>query len=266
MAGRDARSRASRAQSSARSRSTKSSKSSSRNDGVGERLVARGSSRVFWVMLIFLAMAVLFFLRLIFLQVIVADEYSAQAREARTVGFAIEPRRGTIYDRNGNILAISVDATTVYANPSEIETPGATSRVIAEVLGGTPADYIDSLAVGGDVTFSFVARKVDVDKAAKLAEQELPGIYFIADTRREYPYGQVGGQVIGVCNIAIDEKNNLEYYEGVAGLEMYYNQILSGTPGYYEAEVGSDGTPIPGGVHVSKPAVEGQDIVISIDI
>ena len=231
-----------------------------------ERFAVRNSSRTFWVILFFLALAAVFFVRLVYLQVIVAPQYSAQAQASRTVGFALQPRRGTIYDRNGNILAISVDATTVYANPSEIQTPGATSRTIAECLGGTPADYIDALAGGEEVTFSFVKRKADVAAAKKLAEQELPGIYFIDDTRREYPYGQVGGQVIGCVNIDVDEENNAEYYVGVSGLEMYYDTTLAGTPGYYEAEIGADGTPIPGGVHVSKPAVEGQDIVISLDI
>ena len=231
-----------------------------------ERLVSRDSNRAFIVVALFMAMAVVFFIRLVFLQVIVANEYTAQAQESRTVGFSVEPRRGTIYDRNGHILAISVEATTVYANPSEITEPGTTARAIAEVLGGTAADYADAVAADEKATFRFVKRKVDTATADKLREMELPGIYFISDTKREYPYGQTGGQVIGACSIEVDEGANREYYVGICGLEMYYNTILSGTAGYYEAEVGADGTPIPGGVHESIPAVEGQDIVISIDI
>lgn len=231
-----------------------------------ERYVSRGSNRAFVVVVLFIAIALVFFARLVFLQVIMAPEYSEQAQESRTVGFYVEPRRGTIYDRNGHILAISVDATTVYANPSEIEEPGATSRAIAEALGGSPSDYVEKISNSASPTFSFIARKVDVAKANKLREQELPGIYFIGDTRREYPYGRVGGNVIGACSVAVDEENNREFYEGICGLELYYNTILSGTEGYYEAEIGANGTPIPGGVHVSKQEVEGQDIVISLDI
>ena len=231
-----------------------------------ERYVSRGSNRAFVIVVFFAILALIFFVRLVFLQVILAPEYSAQAQDSRTVGFYVEPRRGPIYDRNGHILAISVDATTVYANPSEIEEPGATSRAIAEALGGKPSDYVDKISNSASPTFSFVARKVDVAKADKLREAELPGIYFLDDTRREYPYGAVGGNVIGACSVAVDEENNREFYEGICGLELYYNTILAGTEGYYEAEIGADGTPIPGGVHESKPAVEGQDIVISIDI
>lgn len=231
-----------------------------------ERYVSRGSNRAFVVVAFFILLAIVFLVRLVYLQVIIAPVYAAQAEESRTVGFYVEPRRGTIYDRNGHILAISVDATTVYANPSEVQDSASTARAIAEVLGGTEADYIDKLKATESPTFSYVKRKIDPQVADKLKERELPGIYFLSETRREYPYGQTGGQVIGACSIEVDEESNREYYVGICGLEMYYNTILSGTPGYYAAEVGMDGTPIPGGVHESTPAVEGQDIVISIDI
>ncbi|MBQ9002748.1 MAG: penicillin-binding protein 2 [Eggerthellaceae bacterium] len=231
-----------------------------------ERYVSRGSNRAFVVILVFLVIAAGFLVRLLYLQVIVSGEYSARAEESRTVGFTVEPRRGTIYDRNGHILAISVDATTVYANPSEVKEPASTSRAIAEALGGNAADYAEALEQSASPTFSFIARKADTSAAARLKEQNLPGIYFIDDTRREYPYGQTGGQVIGACSVEVDSEANREYYVGICGLEMFYDTTLSGTAGYYEAEVGADGTPIPGGVHESKRAVEGQDIIVSLDI
>lgn len=234
--------------------------------GFEQYVRSSGGNRAFVVILFFMALALLFLGRLIYLQVIVAPTYAAQAEASRTVGFPVEPRRGTIYDRNGHILAMSVDATTIYANPSEVTDAEGTARSIAEVLGGEQKDYVAKLTKGQSATFSFIERKADTNKADRLRELELPGIYFIDDTRREYPYGQTGGQVIGACSIEVDEEANREYYVGICGLEMYYNTVLSGTVGYYEAEVGADGTPIPGGVHVSKQAVEGQDIVISLDI
>ena len=86
---------------------------------------------------------------------------------------------------------------------------------------------------------------------------DLKGIYFIADTKRTYPNGRVGAQIVGLTDI---DGN------GLSGLEKYYDDILSGEPGRYEAERGRDGTPIPGGVHEETPAVDGQDIIISVDI
>ena len=232
-----------------------------------ERYVSRGSNRAFVVVVLFGVIALIFFARLVFLQVIVADSWAADAEKSRTISYPLEPRRGTIYDRNGHVLAISVDATTVYVNPKEVEEPGVTSRAVAETLGGSPADYIDDISRNERAAYIRIASKVDVDKAQALKEKELPGLYFVDDMRREYPYGQTGGQVIGACSVAVDEEKNREYYEGICGLELYYDTILAGTVGYYEAEVGADGTPIPGGVHEStKQPVEGQDIVISLDI
>lgn len=223
-------------------------------------------NRAVAVIAVFLLLSAIIFIRLFYLQVIVAPQYAQDAEESRTVGFPVEPRRGTIYDRNGHILAISVDAKTVYANPSEIENPHSTAQSIAEVLDGTAEEYLEKITEADSKTYAFISRKEDADKAAKLAELELPGIYFVDDTKRVYPYGQTGGQVIGACSIEVDEEANREYYVGICGLESYYDTLLSGTVGYYEAEIGADGTPIPGGVHVSDRAVEGQDIIISIDI
>ena len=214
------------------------------------------SSRASAVVVLFAVLALVLFGRLFYLQVIVSDHYSAMAEEARTVSFTTTPHRGTIYDRNGTVLAKSVDATTVYANPSEVTDVSGEASRIASVLGGEASDYADALSKDS-TTFVYVKRQADVDAASELKKLGLDGIYFIADTRREYPCGQIGGQIIGYCNVD---------GEGITGLELQYNDILSGTPGTYSAERGENGLPIPGGVKEDTPAVDGQDIMISLDI
>ena len=137
------------------------------------------------------------------------------------------------------------------------------------MLGGQIADYLDILT-RSNTSFAYIDQKIDVDKGSELKtrldEEGIKGVYFLDDTRREYPNGQVGGQLVGACEIAIDEESGTEYYSGISGLEAYYDDILSGTPGKYVAERGQYGVPIPGGVHEDTPAVDGQDIVVSIDI
>ncbi len=123
-----------------------------------------------------------------------------QAEQARTVGFDIEPRRGTIYDRNGTVLAVSVDATTIYANPSEVEDLPGTAAALAGVLGGEAADYQNALSAGTS-TFAFVQRKADIAVADQVRALDLKGIYFIADTKRTYPNGRVGAQIVGLTDI-----------------------------------------------------------------
>ena len=227
------------------------------------------SNRAFIPVLLFAAVALIVFFRLFYLQVIVAGEYSQQAEDARLVNIDVDARRGTIYDRNGTVLAISVDATTVYCNPSEVNDAGRAAQLVSQVLGGEISDYLESLSQAS-LSFAYLAQKIDVDKGEELKslldEEGIKGVYFLDDTRREYPNGQVGGQIVGACKVAVDEDSGTEYYTGISGLEAYYDDILSGTPGKYVAERGQYGVPIPGGVHEDTPAVDGQDIVISLDI
>ena len=117
---------------------------------------AADSSRAFIPLVVFAVVAALFLVRLVYLQVIVAPSYAAQAEQARTVGFDIEPRRGTIYDRNGTVLAVSVDATTIYANPSEVEDLPGTAAALAGVLIACMTNS-GSPAVGVDYTFNAMA-------------------------------------------------------------------------------------------------------------
>lgn len=227
---------------------------------------------------VFFVIAAVFLIRLVFLQVIVSDHYTAMAQETRTINFDTTPRRGTIYDRNGVVLAVSVDATTIYCNPNEVTDANYEAHMLAKVMGGATTDYLPKLTTletqrideDGEyiynedgspsmtpVTFAYIKRQADVDVAQQVKDLKLDGIYFIADTRREYPNGGIGGQVIGVCDV---DGN------GITGLELQYNDILSGTKGTYSAERGEKGTPIPGGVHEDIPAVDGEDIMISLDI
>jgi cell division protein FtsI (penicillin-binding protein 3) len=213
------------------------------------------------VLLICLAIVVWILLRLIWVGVINANTYSAQAEETRTITVETTAKRGTIYDRNGIVLAASVDATTIYCNPTEIEDADYVAGVLVEVLGGAKDDYTSALRTA-NTTFAYIKRQGDVDTAKTLKEkvsndEKLTGIYFLSDTKRQYPNGQVGGQIIGMC----DPDGN-----GVCGLEKQYDEILKGENGSYKAEHSAAGNQIPGAVKEDKAATPGQDIMISIDI
>lgn len=203
----------------------------------------------------FLVIALVWVGRLVYLQVYKAAEYSEAAAASRTLSIDLPARRGTIYDRNGNVLATSVEATTIYANPKEISDVSGTAAALAEVLGGGADDYTGYLTQ--DTTFVYVKRQADTDKADALRDRKLDGIYFLEDTKRVYPYGQTAGQIVGL----VDVDGN-----GLTGLELYYDDILSGTSGKRVYQIGGEGVPIPDGTVVDEPAVDGQDIVISIDV
>ncbi len=197
--------------------------------------------------------------RLVQLQVVEAGDLSKMATERATNQVTLSARRGTIYDRNGNVLAASEKCSTLYCNPMEIENEAQVAHVLAAYLGGSPSDYHESLAA--ETSFSYVARRVDTDVAEKiletLATSELTGVYELPDVRRTYPFGDVAGQVLGLVG---------DDGQGLTGLEFYYDDILRGTDGYRSMEVGNGGTPVAGGAYTETPAVDGQDIVISLDI
>lgn len=236
------------------------------------------SNRVFLPILVFAALAALFVLRLAFLQVIAAPQNAAEGENARMKYTWIEPRRGTIYDRNGVVLATSVETTTIYIDPAEVDDADATAQVLVDVLGGQKSDYLEAITAA-NTRYAVVKEKADVEvgesvkaRVSELTAVDAPyegkdfGIRYKTLWKREYPNGQVGGQVVGACKLDTEVENNREYYTGISGLELYYDDILSGEAGYTREETSPDGTPIPGGEHDSKEAVNGQDIIISIDI
>ena len=239
-----------------RSGSGRTAPRSSSANFIGSDALADGSNRAAVAIAVFAVIALVFVGRLVYLQVIKSSEYSAMAQESRTANIETSPRRGTIYDRNGYVLATSVDATTIYANPYEVTDAKGEAKELAEILGGEAADY-EALLTKDDISFVYIKRKADVEVADRVKELKLAGIYFLSDTKREYPYGQIGGQVIGTVNID---------GEGLTGLELQYDDVLSGTGGKLVVERGRDGTPIPGGVKEEVAAVDGQDIIISLDI
>ena len=199
--------------------------------------------------------------RLGWLQVVDAANLKSKAESQRTNAIALHAKRGTIYDRNGNVLALSEDCETIYANPSEISDPSGVASALADALGGKKSDYMDLITENRESTFVYIQRQVDQEIADELSEtlakRELSGVYFLADTKRVYPYGNVAAQILGYVNMDGD---------GASGLEYYYNDLLTGIDGQMLVETGLYGTPIAGGASRITEAVDGTDIVISLDI
>ena len=207
------------------------------------------------LMVLFAAVAA----RLAFLQVFGAGEYAARAESQRTNRITLHARRGTIYDRNGNVLAMSEECSTVYANPEEVSDPSGVAAALVSHLGGEKQDYMKLLTQ--DTTFVYLQRQVDQETAdalkAELSEKDLAGVYYLADTKRVYPYGNVGAQVLGY--VGVDGK-------GLSGIEQQYDDILTGTDGEMLVETGLYGTPIAGGASQVTEAEDGTDLVLAIDI
>lgn len=217
---------------------------------------SRKSNRDLKFLLVFCMLAFVLFCALVYVQIIKAGEYSLAATKRRTSDITISARRGTIYDRYGKVLATTVDAITIYANPNEITDPNGEAQTLASILDVDEDTLVDKLS-RSESTFVYVSRKADVDVANEVKGLGLPGIYFLDDSKRVYPNGSSGVQVLGL----VDTDDN-----GLSGLELEYNDVLKGTDGELLYERGRNNIPISGGLSQEVAAQDGNDVVTTIDL
>ncbi len=150
-----------------------------------------------------------------------ASSLSRLAVGQATAPVVLPAGRGTIFDSMGVPLALGEQATTVYADPSEVTNPLRESLRIASVLGLKPNAVYRALRTP-HTHFVYVARKADPTTATKLARLKLAGLHFYGEERRVYPQKSVAAQVLGYAGL--DNK-------GLAGLELELNSDLTGRDG-----------------------------------
>jgi cell division protein FtsI (penicillin-binding protein 3) len=155
--------------------------------------------------------------RAFYLQIIEGPELAAKARRVNTGTELVEGSRGRILDRNGNVLARSLNCPSVWANPRAVKDARQTAAVLAGHLR-MPAGKIASL-LRENRQFVWLRRKVDLDVAQRIQAAALPGIYLESEYERVYPYRHLAGQLLGFVNI--DDK-------GLEGLELAFEDSLSG--------------------------------------
>ena len=165
-------------------------------------------------------------LRLVQLQVIDHVRLKAEAiRQSQNIN-PIEPKRGSIYDRNMTILARSVPRYSVYFHPLEGESHSeqwARAKKIGRILR-LPFSKLNTIKtqINKDANFIWLARKIEEQKAYQVKNMDLNGIYLMEENKRFYPHGKRAAHALG--RVDIDEI-------GVSGIEYKYNTILQGVKG-----------------------------------
>jgi cell division protein FtsI (penicillin-binding protein 3) len=192
--------------------------------------------------------------RLVDLQVVAPGRYAAagMAQRLRTVQLPAE--RGSIFDRNGAELAMSVRQKTVWADPRYVHDPAATATALASVLHLDRAQLQSKLS--GPGAFVYIARQIDLDTAAAVDKLHLAGVNLVDESKRFAPAGALGGAVLG--GVDVDGT-------GISGLEKQFNAKLVGVPGKLEIEKAPGGLTIAGGRQHVIDAQRGSDLVLTID-
>jgi cell division protein FtsI (penicillin-binding protein 3) len=197
---------------------------------------------------------VLVLIRLVVLQTLQHDEWSKRAEREHEKNVSIEAERGTIYDRNGTVLAMSVEVPSVYAVPGEIRNPETVSRKLGPILNIDSRGLAQKLR--DEKNFVWLARKVEPAKAEEIRRLGLDGIGFVMESQRFYPKRALFGHLLGFAGL--DNR-------GLEGLELKYDATLRGEKGWLVLERDAHGKSIfPKGLNYIAPS-RGKDLYLTVD-
>lgn len=196
--------------------------------------------------------------RVAFLQTAEAETLRSAATNQWTRTTTIAASRGTIFDRHGAELAMSVPAVTISINPKLIDNGPATVQLLDDLLDLSDDKTAELLAEieRKERGFVFVARQADAAIGEQIESMKLAGVNVDDESRRELPGGDTGRNVIGRTNID---------GVGISGLELQYDELLTGTGGSMTREVAPGGRSIAGSETVTERPVAGDDLVLTLD-
>ncbi len=185
------------------------------------------------------------------------EELQEKALLQQTKDSAVAAERGSILDRNGNVLAKSANAYTVVVRPEILEQGNVDSIIskLAQVLE-MDEETVRKKATNTSKKEIWLARQIGDNAANELRKLSLPGVYFTVETKRYYPNSAFLTQTIGFTNVD---------GVGLEGIEAYYDEYLSGQPGRVVAETDVAGNAIPLAEQFYIAPENGYDVVLTAD-
>lgn len=192
--------------------------------------------------------------RLVDLQIIRHDELARRAQKQQYFTRFLPARRGTVYDRRGEILASSVSTQSVFADPSMIHDRKTTARKLSVVLGIPYKSLVQRLRK--ECLFVWVKRHVSNTEAELVRRMRLPGVHLRSESKRIYPQGALAGSLIGFTDID---------GHGISGIELTYEQVLAGKSGFEILKRDARQQTIEHYSETRRPPRHGYHIMLTID-
>ncbi len=192
--------------------------------------------------------------RLFVVQILNGKDLRGKAAEQWYRDLPLEAKRGIIYDATGQVLADNYDVYSVYVRPNAVKDTGAVAAVLGDKLGLDPVKLQEKIG-SKRVSEITILRGVDSATAESIRAFNLDGVYFTADAKRNYPYGNSMSQILGFTNI-----DNV----GQNGLEGYYDKYLSGVDGYAYTATDIKGNETGEGIKY-VPSIPGCNMTLTID-
>jgi cell division protein FtsI (penicillin-binding protein 3) len=210
-------------------------------------------ARIYLVAAFFIAGLGIILARAYQLQVLQKEKLTAIALSAYRGIVKLPPKRGTIYDREGHELAVTVEVESIYAHPRQVRNKVQAAKALAKALGTRDKTLLELLQ--SDKSFVWLERKAAPDKVRRVKTLNIDGVGFTAEARRYYPGREIAGHVLGFAG---------EDNQGLEGLEKRYDSFLKG-PEYTLVQMRDAlGRPF----NVSRPDAQDQeikDLVLTID-
>jgi len=190
--------------------------------------------------------------RAFWLQGVQGSKLASQAISQQTESIPLPGLRGSLLDRHGNPLAVSEEAATVFAVPSEVTKPALAAQKLAPILELPESKLLGELTA--ETGYSALAHQVELPVARRIERLGLAGIGEDPDSRRAYPQGDLAGQVVGSVGAE---------GEGLTGLEVGEESTLRGTDGERRVVIDASGEPIR--LETSREAENGADVKLTLD-
>ena len=194
--------------------------------------------------------------RLVYMQVFQYNNFIARAQKQQMRTITAPAKRGEIVDRGGRVLAYSVDAESIFADPSEIEDAGGVAAAVCGALDEcSPADrQAMEKKLRGSGQFAYLQRKVSPDEEQRVRALKLKGVGFLKESRRYYPNKELAAHVLGY--VGLDNA-------GLGGLESAYDSQVRGREG--RLLVQTDARQQRLFSQVERPATAGATLELTVD-
>lgn len=222
---------------------------------VSPKLYSYNRRKTFTVCILISFAACMLISRLGYLMIWKAEHYSALAQSLHERERSIKAPRGKIYDRNGNVLASNEAVCSISVIHSQITDPELVIETLLEYLDKdeeTIRKKVEKVS-----SREIVAVNVEKSVADMIRESNVAGIKVDEDYKRYYPYGDLASKLLGFSG-----GDN----QGIVGLEVYYDELLSGTPGSINTVTDATGVELDGVAENRIDPVPGKNLITSIDL
>lgn len=224
------------------------------------KLELQAGSRTKLLAIVVIGLMAIFVVRLFYLQIIMHDEYVAEAMQEQVKRLTIPAKRGLIYAMDGEKpvqLVMNETVYTLFADPHIVTDQKKALGTIRKVAGGNMQPHADQLISKTETRYQILAKNLSRDQAEMIKKEKITGIGFQEESRRVYPEGRLAAQTLGFVNA----ENKGQY-----GVEGKLDDQLTGEDGMLQSVTDVSSVPLTiGNKNVNQPAKNGEDFVLSID-